>query len=147
MKSGKSPSCIPERDPDAVRAGAGFTLLEVVAALAILMLFLVPVLGAVTQGLRNVEHVRSRSLALRLAQDKMTEIEMMPIPEYEGEDRGDFDREYPGYRWEQENIKSPDIQLMEEYIVGLKGMEIHVTVFWLEGEDEKSVKLSTIILE
>ncbi len=124
----------------------GFTLLEVIAALAILMIFLVPILGAITSGLRNIEAVRNRSKALRLAQDKMAEIEALPFPEVEEVKTGDFGRDLDGYRWEMEIIKTPDLQLMEEYL-NLKGMEIHLMVYWEEAGTEKVIQLNTLLLE
>jgi general secretion pathway protein I len=126
---------------------AGFTLLEVVAALAILVLFLVPMLGAVTQGMRSVESSRKRELALTLAQNKMTEIEMLKIPDTEGSDDGDFGKDYPDYRWEEEAVKTPELQLMEQYLPGLQAMEIHLRVIWTESGAEKSVQLNTLLME
>ena len=125
----------------------GFTLLEVVAALAILVIFLVPILGAVSQAMHGIESAKNRSLALKLAQDKMTQIEMMPVPLEEGTEDGDFGSEHPGYRWEYEVVKTPDLQMMEEYIAGLRGMEIHLMVFWQERGMEKSLQLNTIVME
>lgn len=150
MKSGKIPKNSAERvitRPEERDGSAGFTLLEVVAALAILMLFLVPVLGSVSSGLRGVASGRIRSEAMKLAQDKMTEIEMMKIPDFEGTTEGDFDSDHPGFRWEMETVKTPDIQLMETYIPGLKGMEVHLRVFFIDAGAEKSMQLDTLLLE
>lgn len=125
----------------------GFTLLEVVAAMAILVVFLVPMLAAVSAGLKNIEAIRRRSLALRLAQEKMAELESMPIPDAEGTDDGDFGRDYPDYTWRTEVIKTPDLQLLEATVASLQAMEVHVTVFWEEAGTEKSLRLNTILLE
>jgi len=119
----------------------------VVAALAILVLFLVPILGGVTRGLQSVDSAGKRARALELAQDKMTEIEMLPLPDFEGVEDGDFGKDYPGYRWEVETVKSPDIQLMEMYLDQLKGMEVHLRVYWEEGGMEKHIQISTILME
>ena len=126
---------------------SGFTLIEVMIALAILMLFLVPLLGSVTTGLQSVVAARNRSLGLRLAQDRMTEIYMTPIPDAEGTTEGDFGRDYPAYRWEMEAVKTPDLQMMEQQIPSLKAMEIRLQVLWDENGAEKSVELDTLILE
>ncbi len=147
MKNGKSPRAT-ERAPGGRRqraASPGFTLLEVVAALAILVVFLVPILAAVTQGLQSVAAAKNRTLALQLAQDKMTEFELMKIPDSEGVVQGDFPG-HPGFHWRMEAVKTPEIQLMETY-VGLKGMEIHLRVLWDEGGIEKSIQLNTLFME
>lgn len=124
----------------------GFTLLEVIAALAILMLFLVPIMGSITQGLRNVNRIKGRSLALRLAQNKMEELQMLKVPEDQGTEEGDFGDEYEGYRWEMEAVKTPEIELMEEYIK-ITGMEIHLRVYWEEGGAENVMEFQTLLLE
>ncbi|HUT55614.1 MAG TPA: type II secretion system minor pseudopilin GspI [bacterium] len=144
MKTGKNPTATEKTRS---RAGSdGFTLLEVVAALAILAVFLVPILGAVSQGLTAVAAAKNRTLALQLAQDKMTEFELMKMPDAEGADDGDFPL-HPGFTWQTEAVKTPEIQLMENYILGLQGMEIHLRVFWNEGGTEKTIQLNTLFME
>ncbi len=134
------------RQKPAIHKGKpGFTLLEVMAALAILTLFLVPIMGSIVHGLNNVSRIQDRSLALRLAQNKMAQIEMMEVPEVEGVEEGDFE-EHPGFFWEIESIKTPDLELMEEYI-GIKGMEIHLRVIWERAGVTKSIELQTLLLE
>lgn len=148
MSSGRNPrNTIRLRQGGRISSRSGFTLIEVVAALAILVLFLVPILGGVTRGLQSVDSAGKRARALELAQDKMTEIEMLPLPDFEGVEDGDFGKDYPGYRWEVETVKSPDIQLMEMYLDQLKGMEVHLRVYWEEGGMEKHIQISTILME
>lgn len=126
---------------------SGFTLIEVVLALAILAMFIVPLLGSITRGMESIRTMENRSLALRLAQDKMTELRMLTFPEAEGTDDGDFGRDYPDFKWRVEMTKSPTIQLMETAIPTLKGMEVRLVVSWKEGTAEKSVELQTVLLE
>lgn len=149
MRSGKK----PKRwiDPGNVlwpSPERGFTLLEVVVAIAILALFLTPVLGSVSNGLRSVDRVRSRSLALRLAQDKMSEVEMVKVPDAEETSDGDFGDDYPGYRWEMETVKTPELELLEMAITTtpIVAWEVHLRVFWTEDGGERSVELSTILV-
>ena len=127
------------------KSQSGFTLIEVVVAMTILVMFLVPILGAISGGMKNISTAKRRSVALMLAQNKMMELEMMPVPEAEGVEEGDFP-EFPDYRWQYDAIKTPDLELMEETI-GLIGMEIHLSVFWKEGESEKSISIKTLLME
>ena len=129
------------------RPGTGFTLVEVMAALAILTIFLVPILGSVSKGLQFVSRARARTLALRLCQDKLAEVEMMPTPESEGSDDGEFGREYPGYRWQVEAIKTPLFQLLEKQFPNMKGMEVHVRVFWDEDGVPRSIQLASVLMD
>jgi general secretion pathway protein I len=122
----------------------GFTLLEVMVAVAILALFLVPLLGSTIGGLTLIRSAENRETALRLCQDKMSEIEMTALPEEEGTRSGDFGRDYDGYKWKMEMVRSPDLQFVEENF-GVKAREVYLTVTWEEGGGEKSVSLATII--
>jgi len=125
----------------------GFTLLEVVVAMAILALFIVPLLGAISHSLNSIGASQDRMTALRLAQDKMTEIEMMKFPEAEESGiKGDFGKDYPGFSWEMDLIKSFEIEQLELLIPGIQGMEVHLWVHWQEGGGTRSLKLATLIL-
>ena len=126
---------------------AGFTLVEVMAALAILVIFLVPLLGAVSQGLQFVGRAKQRTLALQLAQDKLAEVMMMKVPEAEETKNGDFGHDYQGYRWEVESVRPPIIQLLEQNFPGLKAMEMHVRVMYNEGGAEHVIQLDGIVMQ
>jgi prepilin-type N-terminal cleavage/methylation domain-containing protein len=58
--------------------GQGFSLLELLVALTILAIALVPVAYFYTKSLQMVEESAIRSRALNLAQERITEIEQMP---------------------------------------------------------------------
>jgi len=141
------PAAIPdERTGGGRLSSRGFTLLEVIAALAILMLFLVPIMGSITQGLRNVSRIKGRSVALRLAQNRMEELQMMKVPEDQGTEEGDFGYDYQGYRWEMEAVKTPELEMMEEHL-SIKGVEIHLRVYWEEAGSENVIEFQTLLLE
>lgn len=126
---------------------SGFTLLEVIVAMTILAMFLVPIYARIIMGFEIAKDTERRAKALRLAQDKMTELEMLPFPEDEEVREGDFGDEYPRYSWKMETIKTPDLQMMEEFIPALKAMEVHLYVYWGPEDSKQSVKLSTLRLE
>ena len=126
---------------------AGFTLIEVMAALAILVLFLVPLLGAVSQGLQFVGRAQQRTKALQLAQDKLADVMMAKVPEAEETKDGDFGRENPGFHWEVESVRPPILQLMEKQFPGLKAMEMHVRVRYDEGGSQHVIQLDGIVME
>ena len=129
------------------RTDQGFTLVEVMAALAILVIFLVPLLGAVSQGLQFVGRAKQRTQALQLAQDKLAEVLMTKAPETEGTKNGDFGHDYPGYRWEVEAIKPPMFLLLEQQFPGFKAMEMHVRVIYDEGGTQKVIQLDGIVMQ
>jgi type II secretion system protein I len=128
------------------RTASGFTLIEVMAALAILALFLVPLLGAVSQGLQFVGRARQRTQALQLAQDKLAEVLMTKTPEVEETKNGDFGRDYPGFRWEVESVKPPIFLLLEQRFA-VKAMEMHVRVLYDEDGVKRVIQLDGIAIK
>lgn len=78
----------------------GFTLLEVMIAVAIIAIALMAVLGSQSQGLSLAgESIFNRTASL-LAQGKMAEIEAVKDQRDLNSDSGDFGDEFPGYIWQ-----------------------------------------------
>ncbi|MCS6897683.1 MAG: type II secretion system protein GspI [Nitrospira sp.] len=126
---------------------SGFTLLEVMLAIALLAVAL-PIL----LGLRNFDvdlHQRARELttATLLAQEKLLETELAglyPIGETAGEFRTAPLGASPitpaaerpsGYRWKQTIAPTP-FELIRE---------VRVTISWLRGTSEETVEVSTYV--
>jgi general secretion pathway protein I len=82
----------------------GFTLLEVMVAIAILGIALLGLLGLHHQSLQSVIRAQDTTRAAMLAQAVMTEAELERFPEL-GATRGDFQASFPGqyrdFRWER----------------------------------------------
>jgi general secretion pathway protein I len=98
------------------RSAAGFTLLEIMVAVAILSATLVVLLEIVTNNIRATNHAKLTTAATFLARNKMSDIEDQIL--YEGfsteteNDKGTFKdegREYDKFRWETsiERIELP----------------------------------------
>jgi len=77
----------------------GFTLLEVMIAIAIIAIAFGAVLGSQSQSLTLANEARFITTAALLAQSKMAEIEAMDVHDPTS-DAGDFGEDFPGYRWE-----------------------------------------------
>ena len=78
----------------------GFTLLEVMIAVAIIAIALMAVLGSQSQGLSLAgESIFNRTASL-LAQGKMAEIEAVKDQRDLNSDSGNFGDEFPGYTWQ-----------------------------------------------
>lgn len=131
----------------AVSGESGFTLLEVLLAIALLAIAL-PVL----LGLRNFDldlHARAGELttATLLAQEKLLEAELLGVYPI-GEISGDFlntslgslpgaqstDRA-PGYRWKRTVLPTP-LELIRE---------VRVQISWPRGATEETVEVSTYV--
>ena len=86
----------PLRPGSAARA-AGFTLIEVLAALVIVALGMLGVIEAVTQNARNGSYLRDKTLAHWIAMNVITERRLQPSPPDIAETSDEI--EYAGARW------------------------------------------------
>ena len=78
----------------------GFTLLEVLVAIATLAISLTAIYGSQARSLALATEAQFKISASFLARMKLAEIESAsPVP---GNDDGDFGEEYPGYAWKTE---------------------------------------------
>jgi general secretion pathway protein I len=80
---------------------AGFTLLEVMVAMAILAMSLAGVYQLQSQSISMATESRFRTSAALLAQSKMTDMEAAATLRNRSED-GDFGPDYPQYSWRLE---------------------------------------------
>lgn len=94
----------------------GFTLLEVMVAIAILGIALMGLLGLQHQSIQSVIRAQQSTRASMLAQAVMTEAELERYPDL-GRSSGDFESSFPGefqdFRWEREVAASgmfPDVR-------------------------------------
>ncbi len=78
---------------------AGFTLLEVMVAMAIISIVLTSVYKMHGQTLIMSETARFYTLAPMLAQSKMADFDIKPSKDQDS-DSGNFGNDYPGYQWE-----------------------------------------------
>ncbi len=100
----------------------GFTLLEVMVAMAILGIALLGLLGLQHQSMQSVIRAQQSTRASMLAQAVMTEAELERYPDL-GHKSGDFQASFPGefpdYRWEREVDPSgmfPDVRVVKVLI-------------------------------
>ena len=113
----------------------GFTLLEVIIAVAIMGASLAILLGAVNRHLVLASESKNQSIAQTLAQQKITEIELEGYPEV-GQEQGVFE-EFPGFNW-YVNILPYDIEQL-----GTEIRIVMVDIGWDEGN--KVFKVATAI--
>jgi general secretion pathway protein I len=115
----------------------GFTLLEVLVAVAVLATALVSLLSLHGKNIQTVAYDQRLSRATLLAQDLMTRTlvtDAFPDPT---RSTGAFpnDRDY---QWELEVLRGPTPELADDM------REIHVRVFWDEREPD-AVRLVTML--
>lgn len=108
----------------------GFTLLEVMIALAILSLAAVAFLKSQGGSIRLIDEARQISMATLLAKEKMAELESKGFAE-PGKNSGEGREEFKGFKWEQ-IISATEV---------LNVQKVQVKIFWKEGENERSLEL------
>lgn len=82
----------------------GFTLLEIMIALAILAGVILTVLSSVNYHLSVVDRDREETVATLLARTKLDD----PTFQFQGAAKGDFAPDWPAYSWETE-IRPTDV--------------------------------------
>jgi general secretion pathway protein I len=119
---------------------AGFTLVEVIVALAILSVGLSILLGVISNSLRQTGSAERMAEAGSLAQSLMAEVGTdLPIKPEQRE--GLFPN---GYRWHLKMVPYGDAGEREEWPVG--AYTISTEVDWEEGTDRHSYALTTLRL-
>jgi len=107
----------------------GFSLIEVMFALALIGISLATLLAAQSQGLGLANEAKFNTTAAFLAQGKMAELELLDIKDLTS-DSGDFGELYPEYYWEVE-INSTSLPILEDYADRYK--QIDLNVYWGEN--------------
>ena len=108
------------------RTNKGFTLLEVMIAVALIAIALTTLLVSQSQSVSFANSAKFETMAALLAQSKMSEIAMHGADTQSG-DSGDFGDDYPGYAW-QATVSDFSIQGAESVSDYLK--QIDLTVTW-----------------
>jgi len=113
----------------------GFTLLEVIAAMAIMAIVLLAVYRLHAQTISMSGAVRFYSLAPLLAQTRLAAITIDPDSRNSGS--GDFGMDYPGYTW-QVTVEDIVSEYLGESANNLKMVEI--VIFLNENESAYRIK-------
>lgn len=90
---------------------AGFTLIEMVAALAVVAIALGAILAGMARFADNAAHLRSRSIALWVAHNRLTELELQRQWPDLGKSDGDMDMAGATWKWRVEVLKTQDPHL------------------------------------
>ena len=116
----------------------GFTLLEVVVAVAIMSIVLISVYRLHAQSLSMNTQARFYTQAPMLAQSKLSEMETGEDAEFTA-DSGEFGEEFAGYSW-RVTVDEVDMEALGEISEDLKQIEVIVTY----NDDEFVYRLRTL---
>ena len=129
------------------RTQSGFTLLEVMVAVAVIGIALVPLLRLHLLSLDATLYAQDLTTAVGLAQEIMAEMPAIPEP---GDSKGDFEAPaYARFRWqasvgETEEIVIPNLDNPEgAEPPPFEVQRIEVSVFWMDGQRERLYTLES----
>ncbi len=131
-----SPKSLPDTSGEGARGRAGFTLIEVIVAIAILAISLVMIMQLFSGGLRASRASCDYTRAILHAKDKMEELHIKPV-----QGSGEFE---DGFKWESE------VYPFEEYEEKLENIDVNllkvkVKVIWSNiANQQKSVELVSL---
>ena len=103
----------------------GFTLLEVMIAVALIAIALTTLLGSQSQSVFFANSAKFETMAALLAQSKMSEITIQAANSLSS-DSGDFGEDYPGYTWEA-TVSDVSIEGLDAISDYLKQIDLAVT--------------------
>jgi len=127
---------VVRRQPMVASREAGFTLVEVIVALAILSVGLSIVLSVISGGLQQTTNAERKAEAGSLAQSLMAEV---GTPIKSEERNGQFPG---GYRWHLKVGQYGNGKEREEWPIGLYAISTEVE--WEEGAQRRSYELTTL---
>ena len=113
---------------------AGFTFVEILAAMVFLAILVPAVVEGITLASRVSEIAERSAIATELGQNKLNEFSLRGVWAT-AESRGDFSGDWPGYRWEFKQ-STWDVDSMTQ---------LDLTVFFTVQGREQSVVLSTLV--
>ncbi|NQD94286.1 type II secretion system minor pseudopilin GspI [Pseudomonas sp. CrR25] len=85
-----------------MKRSAGFTLLEVLVALAIFALVAASVLSASARSLQTAARLEDRTLAMWIADNHLAELQLAETPPAQGRDQGELTFAGRAWQWQSE---------------------------------------------
>ena len=129
---------LPERAGQSGRRG--FTLLEVLVALAILSVVLIALHQAFSANIYLTGFNRSLWRAIVHSHNELQQVERLPAPSI-AVSEGDFEEEHPmfGYHWKREVVDDSPIP-------GVRLRKIKLEISWVEGTSTRSYRSETYVV-
>ena len=132
--------CIPSRG-----AGSpGFTLIEILVALCVVLIALVPLIRMHVLSIRQIDAGMLTARATLLANAKLAEMVAQKKPAF-GKAEGRFDEAHQGvvFYWKSVVTESRPSELAAEAWSDMR--RVHLDVFWQKGDRDAAVSLETLV--
>lgn len=121
----------------------GFTLLEIMVAVAVIGIAMVTLIGSQSQSISIAEASRFETMAALLAQQQLAVIVAEDFDDLTT-DNGDFGDDYPGFLWKTEIVELLEDDIGIEDVEGLL-KAIDLTVF-NSGDESMNLSIRTIVM-
>jgi len=109
------------------RRARGFTLIEIMVAMAVLAISMGAILAGMTRYAENAAYLRDKTVAVWIAHNRLTEIQMQPAWPAVGNSDGDVAMAGGDWRWFVTVLETPDPTVHRVQIrVQLKGRDADV---------------------
>ncbi len=122
------------------RSSSGFTLIEIAAAVVIMAMLVIPLLGARNRTTASAIDTSHRFMVTQLAASKMSEVASKPLAEISRS--GSFE-DAPQYSWSFSITPDTEDETFRLYTVRLT--VTHGEVF--SDDDSNAITVSTLIME
>ncbi|MFB3895033.1 MAG: prepilin-type N-terminal cleavage/methylation domain-containing protein [bacterium] len=113
---------------------SGFTLLEVIVAMVIVVIGLILISQTFSTGLRAVRVSDKATVARFLAEQKLTELELEDFSTLQSTS-GDFGTDYPEFTW-QEEVATTNLDNL---------LQVNLTISWTEDNATRTLLISKLI--
>ncbi len=101
----------------------GFTLIEMLAAVAVLAIAMAAILSGMARFANNAAHLQTRTISVWVAHNRLTEIDLQRAWPDEGKSDGEMAMAGLDWKWEVEVKKTPDptLRRVEIWVLPQRG--------------------------
>jgi len=122
----------------------GFTLIEILVALCVVLIALVPLIRMHVLSVRQIDAGMLMAKATLLANAKMAELVAQKRPAF-GKAEGRFDEAHQGiaFYWKSAVSEARPSELAAEAWSDMR--RVHLDIFWQKGDRDAAVSLETLV--
>lgn len=125
----------------------GFTLIEVVVSMTIMMMALVSLLGVVQMGVRAAMQRRNMELSQMLINRVIAQVDARYEKPLDNEfERGNFGNEFPDFQWEYRMTANQNLENFKALLpeIPITIFAVEAKVIWFEDGEQRDYTVKTV---